>query len=295
MNNIWSKYIQTTAELYDSRDLRFTDDNKQLWLNAIGAKSSDKVLEIGCAGGTFCHKLKKYIPGIDITGIDLDEGHIEFAKAKSTELSLDCKFLAGDAAHLPFNDNSFDVCFSHTVSEHIPHDAFFGEQYRVLKPGGKICVLSVRTRFNIKSDGVYAPTDEECRLMKKAWSSSDDFDKDLNIGAYELDEHDYPRELEKYSFHHVNVNVFTIIDYAPDNSSVNEETALRQISCKRMSCIESLQKALNRSPNALTSAEQERLVELINHRFDSRIEQYRFGSHLWDFTTSTVLAVTGIK
>lgn len=68
MDTTWSKYVQTTEELYYSRDLRFNDSNKDLWLKAIGAQKGDKILEVGCAGGTFCHKLKKYVPDISITG-----------------------------------------------------------------------------------------------------------------------------------------------------------------------------------------------------------------------------------
>ena len=295
MNETWSKYIQTTEELYESRSLRFTDENKSLWLDAIGAAPDSRILELGCAGGVFCHKLKKYLPGADITGVDLDSGHIAYAKAKAKELGIDCTFLCADATSLPFADGSFDLCYSHTVCEHIPHDDFFGEQFRILKPGGRICVLSVRTKLGIKCEGWCPDDGEESRLLEKAWSRAGNFDAGHNIGAYELDEHDYPLELEKYGFRDVNVSMFTVIDYAPDNASVSDETAIRQINSRRLACLSSARKALNISPDALTRAESERLYELINLRFDRRIEQYNSGERLWDFSTTAVLAVSGIK
>jgi 2-polyprenyl-3-methyl-5-hydroxy-6-metoxy-1,4-benzoquinol methylase len=89
MNNIWSQYVQTTEELYRSREMRFNDSNAALWQKAIGVKSDQNILEVGCAGGVFCHKIKKYVPDVKITGLDLDTGHIEYAKAKTAELGLD--------------------------------------------------------------------------------------------------------------------------------------------------------------------------------------------------------------
>lgn len=155
MDTTWSKYVQTTEELYCSRDLRFNDYNKDLWLKAIGAKSGDNILEVGCAGGTYCHKLKKYVPNIKITGLDRDAGHIEFARRKSAELGLQVDFVIGDATAMPFADNTFDLCFSHTVAEHIPHDPFFGEQYRVLKECGRIVQEGTHDELMSENDKLY--------------------------------------------------------------------------------------------------------------------------------------------
>jgi ubiquinone/menaquinone biosynthesis C-methylase UbiE len=295
MNNIWSQYVQTTEELYRSREMRFNDSNAALWQKAIGVKSDQNILEVGCAGGVFCHKIKKYVPDVKITGLDLDTGHIEYAKAKTAELGLDCEFVNGDATAMPFADNTFDLCFSHTVVEHIPHKPFFDEQYRVLKPGGKIVVLSVRTRLSLKNIHEYDRSDEEKALLEKAWSKTGDFDKEHNIGAYEIDEHEYPRELEKAGFHDINVDFLTVVDYAPDNASVSDENAILQINNTRIGVLASAQKAFNRSPDALKEHEKSKLINLINERFDKRIKQYNDGEKLWDFSTSTILIVSGKK
>ena len=153
-------YAASKAFLYRySRALRFDDSSKGLWLGALGARPGERLLEVGCGSGIFCHRVKSYLPDVSVTGIDLDDSHIAFAREKSDRLGLDCRFVVGDATALPFGDASFDLCFSHTVAEHIPHDAFFGEQRRVLRPGGRIVVFSVRTRLNIRSDD--AMGDEE--------------------------------------------------------------------------------------------------------------------------------------
>lgn len=292
MNVNWSKYIQTTEELYQSRDMRFNEQNKDIWLNAIGVKSGDNILEIGCAGGVFCHKLKQYVPNISITGVDLDSAHIGYAKAKFKETGV--QFINADATSLPFDDNLFDLCYSYTVSEHIPHEPFFKEQYRVLKNGGRIVVLSVRKNLGVKNIATDISETEQ-RLIEKAWSNAGENPIASNVGIYEMDEYDYPKQLEKYDFKDVNVNMFTIVDYAPDNYLVSDEMAVEQINIQRMHSICSVQKALNINSDALSKSEYDTLIELINKRFDKRINQYKRGEKLWDFSSSTVLAVSGVK
>lgn len=88
-----------------------------------------------------------------MTGLDRDAGHIAFAREKTRTLGLHCDFVNADATAMPFADRTFDVCFSHTVAEHVPHKPFFEEQFRVLKPGGRISVLSVRSRLGVKENG----------------------------------------------------------------------------------------------------------------------------------------------
>ena len=295
MNNNWSQFIQTTDELYQSRALRFTYDNKDLWLSAIGVKDGMKVLEVGCAGGIFCHRIKTYMPDTTITGLDFDTGHIEYAKVKTAELALDCRFVNGDATALPFEDNSFDLCFSHTVIEHIPAAPFLKEQFRVLKPGGRITVLSVRSRLGVNSENCFVCDTEEIRLFEKAWEKSGNYAKEHGIGAYEMDEHDFPKLLEKSGFKDVNVDFITSVYYAPDNASVSDEAALTQINMYRIHSIASAEKAFRIVPDSLNDSEKKELLKLINARFDKRVEQYKSGEKLWDFSTSTVLAASGRK
>jgi len=52
-----------------------------------------KVLEIGCGGGIFCHRIKTYLPSCEVTGLDFDIAHIEYANEKSAALGIDCTFI----------------------------------------------------------------------------------------------------------------------------------------------------------------------------------------------------------
>lgn len=295
MDSIWSDYIQTTEELYVSRELRFTDKNKDLWIKNIGAAPGMKVLEIGCGGGVFCHKLRRYIPELDITGLDRDINHITYAREKAEELGVKCNFVEGDIGNLPFEDGTFDLVYSHTVAEHVPPELFFGEQRRVLKPGGRISVLSVRTRLNLKDAEVYDQSEEEIRLMEKLWSKAGNASSQYEVGKYEMDEHEYPRKLKDYGFRDVEVQLFTVMDYCPDNASVSKEEGIMQINSHRLIALNQIKKGVRLAPDALTEKEIERLEYRINERYDKRLARYGEGTPTWDFTTSSVLAVSGRK
>jgi len=292
--NIWSQYIQSSEELYASREVRFRADNKDLWLDAMKIKDSMNVLEIGCGSGVFCHRIKEFLPNAAVTGLDRDIGHIRFAQAKTKELSLDCGFIFGDALNLPFDDNTFDACTSHTVIEHVETDKFLGEQYRVLKNGGVISVLSVRSRLSIFLD-LLPDGSQEAALLNKAWEKADSFDKEHGIGAFDLDEKELPAALVNAGFSRVNVHFISDVRYAPDNADVSDELAMQQINVNRISLLSSMKKALNRSPDALSENEAAHFAKLINQRFDDRIERYLSGDKIWDIATGTVMAVTGYK
>lgn len=296
MDRFWSDCVQTSEELYSNRSLRFREDNSSLWLSAMKLADGMAVLEVGCGGGIFCHRIKTALPRCTITGLDRDGGHIAFARRKTEELGLDCSFVQGDALALPFLDNTFDAATSHTVIEHVETGSFLREQFRVLKPGGVISVLSVRTRLNVNPENWLPEDPEEVALLEKAWEPSRGLDKQNGVAQYEKrTESEFPIALQQAGFTNVNVDFFSVTNYAPDNASCPRELALRQINDNRLGALASVEKALRRTPGALTEAERERLLLLINSRYDRRVVLYERGEKLWDIATSTIMAITGVK
>lgn len=146
MNTIWSKYVQGTKTLYYSRKLRFDDLFSEQYRNLFGldAKQQLKILEIGCGPGALAGALHRWYPLAEITAVDRDSEFVRFG----TENESGVNFVEGDATALPFEDNTFDVTISNTVAEHIEPSKFYGEQLRVLKPGG-ICLVLPREKESI--------------------------------------------------------------------------------------------------------------------------------------------------
>ena len=149
MNENWSRYVQGINTLYLSRKLRFDDMFSDQFIRAfqIDREKKIRILEIGCGPGALAGALARWYPNADIVGVDLDSAFIRFAR----ENEKDVAFLEGDATKLPFEDETFDVTISNTVSEHIEPNGFFGEQLRVLKKGGVCLVLSARKGYRQKS------------------------------------------------------------------------------------------------------------------------------------------------
>src|SRR5438067_146687 len=63
-----------------------------------------RVLDVGCGGGYFLHRLVEY-GAADATGVDLMPDRIELARRRYPGLRFEC----ANAAELPFADQSFDL------------------------------------------------------------------------------------------------------------------------------------------------------------------------------------------
>jgi ubiquinone/menaquinone biosynthesis C-methylase UbiE len=98
-------------------------------------KSGFQVLDCGCGPGAISVGLATAVgPSGQVTGIDLAESQIAIAQARST---ANLNFQVGSVYELPFDDNSFDVVFSHALFEHLARPiAAIQEIHRILRPGG---------------------------------------------------------------------------------------------------------------------------------------------------------------
>jgi ubiquinone/menaquinone biosynthesis C-methylase UbiE len=112
-----------------------------------------RVLEIGCGLGTDGAQFAE--AGADYTGVDLTEAAVELARKRFETFGTPGKFETADAEQLQFEDNSFDLVYSHGVLHHTPDTAkAIREVHRVLRPGGRAMVMlyhrdSYNYRINI--------------------------------------------------------------------------------------------------------------------------------------------------
>lgn len=106
------------------------------------------VLEIGCGNGVDGVMWAR--AGAHYTGVDLTKTAVEATKVHFECLDLDGTFQTENAQSLTFEDESFDIVYSHGVLHHTPEPSkAFSEVRRVLKPGGKaILMLYHRNSFN---------------------------------------------------------------------------------------------------------------------------------------------------
>lgn len=99
-----------------------------------------EVLDFGCGKGWFTEKLATVGRA---TGIDLSEGAIAMAKARSPHIT----FFAGNVYDFPFQPNKYDVVVSQEVLTHVENPpAYLKRAAYVLKPGGYL-IVACANRF----------------------------------------------------------------------------------------------------------------------------------------------------
>lgn len=106
-----------------------------------------RVLEVGCGQGVDLSRFAKN--GANVTGIDLTEEGIRIARERFRILGLNGNLLVEDAENLPFQENYFDMVYSHGVLHHTPDtQKAIDEIHRVLKPGGD-CVVLIYHKYSL--------------------------------------------------------------------------------------------------------------------------------------------------
>ncbi len=192
-NTIWSEHVQGIMTLYLSRKLRFDDMffTQYEGLFDLDRSAEIKILEIGCGPGALAESLHRWYPGAHITAIDRDSNFISFAKENIPGVD----FREGDATRLPFEDGTFDVTISNTVQEHVEPAAFWGEQRRVLKPGGVCLCLSARKGLHCTAPCL-EKTEKEKAFWESILQSEDDLEK-FRVCRFPMSESEIPASMEK--------------------------------------------------------------------------------------------------
>jgi ubiquinone/menaquinone biosynthesis C-methylase UbiE len=100
--------------------------------------TSDAILEIGCGQGAGAKIIYDLFRPTEYVGIDLDPKMVDRARRRQRGLG-NAQFLQGDAAQLPFADDSFDLAVDFGIIHHIPNwQAALSELRRTLKKNGEL-------------------------------------------------------------------------------------------------------------------------------------------------------------
>jgi len=98
-----------------------------------------KLLDIGCAGGTFTNELSKCCDA-QITAVDISPDAVAYAKTKYPHIRF--QVYDADDSHLPFADNSFDTVTILETLEHVLNPVeVLQEMKRIVKKDGQVIVL----------------------------------------------------------------------------------------------------------------------------------------------------------
>jgi arsenite methyltransferase len=116
----------------------------------------ERVLDLGSGAGTDSLIAAQMVGETGrVTGIDMTREMLAKARTAATEIgATNVEFVEGEAEHLPFDDESFDIVISNGVIDLIPDkDGVFAELHRVLVPGGRLQIADVTIRNPVSEEG----------------------------------------------------------------------------------------------------------------------------------------------
>jgi ubiquinone/menaquinone biosynthesis C-methylase UbiE len=143
------RFYNRISRAYDLITRLFERKYAEMALNRLSVQEGEIVLEIGFGSG-YCLKLIAESVGQTgkAYGIDISMGMLEVTKKKLEKAALmhRVNLYCGDAASLPYEDNTFDAVFMSFTLElfdtpEIPK--VLEEIKRVLKPKGRLAVASM--------------------------------------------------------------------------------------------------------------------------------------------------------
>lgn len=119
--------------------LPFFAECKRESYDLLNATPGRRILEVGCGLGDDAAALAKRVaPGGSVVAIDGSQAMIDAARERHGDVA-GLSFDVADAAHLPFDDASFDACRIDRVLQHIEDPAqAIAEMVRVLRRGGVV-------------------------------------------------------------------------------------------------------------------------------------------------------------
>ena len=118
-----------TSDYYNEQSFFIQRDNILGWL---GEQKGKVILDGGCGVGAFSENLTKEN---EVHGIDFSEESLAYATKRGLKTHV------GNLTELPFDNNSFDVCYSIGVIQYIrDYYKALHELSRVVKPGGTLLI-----------------------------------------------------------------------------------------------------------------------------------------------------------
>lgn len=116
----------------------------------VGPVEGRRFLDCGCGGGEYVRALAA--TGARAVGVEIEAAKLRAAARSGAGAGLS----RGDLQRLPFPDGAFDLALVNEVLEHVPDDLVaLREVHRVLRPGGRVVVLSPNRLYPFETHGVF--------------------------------------------------------------------------------------------------------------------------------------------
>ena len=184
----------TIARYYDTVFSRIDEPLRRRALEVHPVGDGDMVLDVGCGTGS---QLVTYAEvGAICHGIDLSQAMLEVADGKlgdRAELTL------GDAAAMPYGDDTFDLTLATLFLHELPQDtasSVVEEMSRVTRRGGSVMIIDYHVG-SLRPQGVGWRTFSYATEFLAGWSHFTAFRRYLDLGVEGVRPSDLPVVNEK--------------------------------------------------------------------------------------------------
>lgn len=142
------KMFTRIAGRYDLMNRLMTGGQDVYWRREVIRRATlpaqGRLLDLGAGTGDLAREARRQQPGSLVVAADFTLEMMRVGKRRAGEQAVlqPQLWLAGDALYLPFAANTFDAVISGFLMRNVTDVAQSAcEQYRVLKPGGRIVIL----------------------------------------------------------------------------------------------------------------------------------------------------------
>jgi SAM-dependent methyltransferase len=116
---------------------------ESVFFSGYSLPDAPRILDIGCGTGEITGRLARLFPAATLVGVDIIDAHLELARQRHAELAERLSFTRGDAFHLAYEANRFDLVVCRHMLQSVPDaEQVLAEMVRVARPGGRLHVLS---------------------------------------------------------------------------------------------------------------------------------------------------------
>ena len=136
------------AKWYDKNSRKSTPEQYKTWAKMVAENvaEGDSVLEVAPGPGYLAIELAK-LGKYTIVGLDISKTFVEIAQKNASKAGVGAaiEFRQGDAAHMPFDDETFDFIISTAAFKNFADPVgALREMQRVLRAHGKAVIIDMR-------------------------------------------------------------------------------------------------------------------------------------------------------